>query len=99
MKKLRSVWVFLAIVCLFVLVACGGSKVEGTYYNVVNDTEYIELQKDGQFHLKAGTLELSGKYVIDGKIIVLNPDSKMAARGTIEKGMIIDNDGTKWKKK
>ena len=95
MKKVQWVAVVLSMALVF---ACSGS-VDGTYYNVDNDQEYIQLQNDGQFHLQAGDLQLTGKYVVDGTTIVLNPDSKMAARGTIEKGLIIDNDGTKWQRK
>ena len=96
MKTVRSVLVVLALACLL---ACGGSNVEGTYYNVANDKEYIELKKDGTFYLKAGTLDFSGKYVVDGKSIVLNPESKMAAKGRIENDVITDNDGTRWKRR
>jgi len=96
MQKVKWIAVVLAMVCVF---ACSGSGVEGTYYNVANDQESIELRKDGQFHLKAGAMKLSGKYVVDGKTITLNTDNKMAARGTIENGLIVDNDGTKWQRK
>ena len=96
MKKMKFAAVILSMAFLF---ACGDSSVDGTYYNVGNDKEYIQLLKDGKFYLKADTMELAGIYAVDGKIIVLNPSSKMAARGTIEKGLIIDNDGTKWKKR
>lgn len=96
MNKMKWVAVGLLMMLLF---ACGSGSVEGIYYNVGNDQEYIQLKNDGQFFLKAGELELSGKYIVEGKSIVLNPDSKMVARGTIEKGLIVDNDGTKWQKK
>ena len=96
MKTLRTVLIALALACLL---ACGGSSVEGTYYNVANGHEYIELKKDGTFYLKAGTLDFSGKYAVDGKIIILNPESKMAAKGRIENDIITDNDGTRWKKR
>jgi hypothetical protein len=95
MKKLKWAAVVLSVLCLF---ACGNS-VNGSYYNIENQNEYIQLLKDGKFYLKTDTQELSGKYVVDGKVIVLNPGSKMAAQGTIAKDIITDNDGTKWKKR
>jgi hypothetical protein len=57
------------------------------------------LKPNGEFYLKAGQLDFSGRYVIEGKKIVLNPKTVMAAAGTIDSGLIIDNDGTKWQKK
>jgi uncharacterized lipoprotein YmbA len=96
MKQLLSLVVVLALACL---VACGGSSVEGTYYNVDNQSEYIELKPNGEFYLKAGQFDLKGKYLVEGKKIVLNPKTPMAAAGTIDKGLIIDQDGTRWQKK
>ena len=96
MKKLLSLGVALALACLL---ACGGSSVEGIYYNVDNAAEYIELKNNGEFYLKAGQLDLKGKYLVEGKKIILNPNSPMAAAGTIDKGLIIDKDGTRWQKK
>ena len=96
MKKLLSLGVALALACLL---ACGGSSVEGTYYNVDNQSEYIELKPNGEFYLKAGQLDLSGKYSIDGKTIVLKSNNVMDASGTIDKGLITDRDGIRWQKK
>ena len=96
MKKLLSLGVALALACLL---ACGGSSVEGTYYNVDNQSEYIELKPNGEFYLKAGPLDFSGKYIVEGKTIVLNPKTVMAATGTIDKGLIVDKDGTRWQRK
>ena len=96
MKKLLSLAVVLALVCL---VACGGSSVEGTYYNVDNQGEYLELKPNGEYYLKGGQLGLKGTYLVEGKTIVLNPKTAMAATGTIDKGLIIDKDGTRWQKK
>jgi len=96
MKKLLNVSVFLG---LAVLMACEGSRVEGTYYNIANPREYIELKNGSKFFLKAGTMDLAGNYSVDGKIIILNPGSRMAAKGKIEKGVITDSEGVKWQKK
>lgn len=96
MKRFR--WMVFAA-SLALLLACGGSSVEGTYYNVDNAGEFIELKSNGQFHLKAGAMELSGKYVVEGKTIILNPKTRVAAAGKIENGVIVDNDGTRWQKK
>lgn len=96
MKKMLS---FGLALLMATLLACGGSSVEGTYHNVDNASEYIELKGNGEFYLKAAQMDTSGKYAIKGKVIILNPGSRLAARGTIENGMIIDNDGTRWKKK
>jgi hypothetical protein len=81
------------------LCACGGSSVEGTYYNVDNANEYIELKGNGEFYLKAGPMDFSGKYAVDGKTIILNPKTNMAAIGRLENGTIVDSDGTRWKKR
>lgn len=96
MKSLAQGFV---IVALAALLACGGSSVEGTYYNVDNQAEYIELKHNGEFYLKAGQFDFSGKYVVEGKKIVLNPKTVMAAVGVIDNGLIIDKDGTRWRKK
>lgn len=96
MRRFR--WAVFAL-SLATLLACGGSGIEGTYYNVESDSEYIELKDNGEFYLKAGAMDLSGKYVIEGKVIILNPRTNVAATGRIENGVIVDNDGTRWKKK
>jgi hypothetical protein len=96
MKKLMIFVVGMVMACLL---ACGGSSVEGTYYNVDSADEFIELKNNGEFYLKAGGLDFSGKYVVEGKTIVLNPKTALAAVGTIDNGLIIDKDGTRWQKK
>lgn len=96
---MRTVMRICAALLLAGLVACGGSSVEGTYYNLDNANEFIELKANGEFYLKAGALDVSGKYVVEGKTIILNPKTRMAAAGRIEHGLITDNDGTKWQKR
>ena len=96
MKKLMIFVVGMIMTCLF---SCGGSSVEGTYYNVDNATEFIELKNNGEYYLKAGNLDFSGKYRVNGNEITLNPDNRLTATGKIEKGMIIDSGGTRWQKK
>lgn len=96
MKRIRAAFLGLSLAALL---ACGGSSVEGTYYNVDNANEYIELKNNGEFYLKAGPMDLAGKYAVDGKTIILNPKTNVAATGKIENGIIVDSDGTRWKKK
>ena len=96
MKRIRSICIVLAVVCSG---ACGGSSVEGTYYNVENRNEYIVLKKENEFYLKADGMDLSGRYAIDGKTIILNPTGRTAARGVIQDNVIVDNDGTSWERK
>ncbi|TLM65281.1 MAG: hypothetical protein FDZ69_10560 [Deltaproteobacteria bacterium] len=96
MKRFRraAFWLFLAL-----LPACGGNNAEGIYYNVDNPAEYIELKNDGRFYLKAGTLDLSGNYAVEGRTIILNPKTRVAATGRLEDGVITDKDGTRWEKR
>jgi hypothetical protein len=95
MKKLQAATISLLLV---MLVACGEGRVEGTYVNVANRSEFIELKPGGEFHLKAGELELNGRFLIKGKEIILDPGKGIVARGTLEKGLIVDRDGTRWQK-
>lgn len=96
---MKKILLLTAIFSMTMLFACGGSNVEGTYYNVDNANEYIELKNNGEFYLKAGPMDLSGKYAVNGKTIILNPKTNVAATGKIENGVIVDSDGTRWKKR
>ena len=60
--------------------------------------ESIELKQDGKFTLKGDNKVASGNYSVDGTSIVLNPESKAAAKGKLEGDIITDSEGIKWKK-
>jgi hypothetical protein len=97
---MRTIITTLTAVCLTALLwGCGGNSIEGTYHNVENAAETIELKNDGTFVLTAGEMGISGKYAVDGKTLILNPKTHMEARGKVEGDLIIDNDGTRWQKR
>jgi hypothetical protein len=94
MKKIAAICLLLSLAAL---VGCDG-RIEGTYFNVGNTMESIELKKDGKFTLKGDNKVASGSYSVDGKAITLNPESKAAAKGKLEGDIITDSEGIKWKK-
>ena len=74
MKKtvLSLISVSLVFVMLFALVACGGSSIEGTYYNA-DKSESFKL-KGGEWTASASGIQMTGTYKVDGNKVTFYMD-------------------------
>lgn len=108
-KMKKALLVVAALLLSVSLVACGGDDggifrpgtggVHGIYVNEDDSSEYLELDQDGTFFLKEMGTGFSGEWEIKGNTITFHMgEMGLAARGTLEDGTIVDEEGKVWVK-
>lgn len=96
--KLR-ITAIMIIVCMLALLLAGcGPKHLGKYYNEVDESFYIELKTDNVFTVNKGSTVLEGTYEINGEDITLTLMG-MKTWGKLYGNILVDPDGTFWRKK
>lgn len=80
------------------LAGCDGGSISGTYQNVADKAEYLQLGKGNTFYLKADGKELNGIYAVEKNKLMLDAGRSIRAMGTIEGDVIIDSEGLSWQK-
>lgn len=82
--------------CMLTVFGCNrGSGSVGKYVSEKAPSDFTELRSDGTFFIQQGAQSASGKYVIEGKRLILTLPSGEVVEGTIEGNTIIDNTGVR----
>lgn len=89
------------IICMIaaVLAGCGSdTKYLGKYYSEDDESVFIELKKENVFTVTRGDSVLEGTYEINGEDIILTLMG-MRTWGKIYDDLIVDPNGTFWRRK
>jgi hypothetical protein len=71
------------------------SEIPGKYINEKNRSQYLELKHDGNCFLFTGSAGVTGTYEVVASDITLFM-GQSTSKGSIQDGVIIDEDGDKW---
>ena len=92
-SRFRSVAVSISLIAI---ASCGPIGATGTYANEQSPSDFMELRRDGTFYVEEEGVGYSGEYRIDGDVLTLTLASGMAARGQLDDGTIVDDEGERW---
>jgi hypothetical protein len=75
------------------------NSVDGTYVSEKNNKDYGELKSDGTFLVQQEAGNFDGKYMVNGKNIILTLEDGSTISCTIVGNTITDDQGIRWTKK
>ncbi len=84
------------ILLLAIAVLAGCNRHTGTFVSADNQGYFIELRPDGTCSAKEGPMTLTGKYEVNGDLLIMRFETGVYTTALIKGDTITDRDGQKF---